>query len=388
MKIIFYYYMGGGGGLSNIILLLSSMARCNPEDTIEVVTSQVTPLDSLENVRNLRIRRFRVTGNQEVDRMIVGLFFLRKVIRESEADIIWSMNLGPYTRVTIPSVLSIHNPHQVYPWEVHRYHPGKPWHVAILRWLFRRSLRRSDAVIVQTSAMGEYVQRIPGSPQRQCVVPKAVEREEDVQPEALPPPLQTALDGGLGRTAFTFLYVATGVPHKNHVTILKSFSELARRNVKARVILTITREEINSVGWCDTSHLMEAGYIVPTDWVAKRHLRALYAACDACLMPSVLESLSSAHIEAMQWGRPQITADLRYARDICGRAALYADAENEKAWVEQIQRLMCDADLRDKLVRAGYDQMSQYPGSWDEAAEKVHRFLESVVYECRVRRKR
>ncbi len=47
--------------------------------------------------------------------------------------------------------------------------------------------------------------------------------------------------------------------------------------------------------------------------LAKSHLRAVYSACHACVMPSLLESLSSSHLEAMQWGKPQISANLPYA---------------------------------------------------------------------------
>ena len=63
-------------------------------------------------------------------------------------------------------------------------------------------------------------------------------------------------------------------------------------------------------------------------------------------MPSHLESLSSAHLEAMQWGRPQITADLPYARDLCGPAALYVPVDDWNAWRREIERLRDDEPLR------------------------------------------
>ncbi len=378
MKILFYYYMGGGGGFSNIILLLRAMARLHPEDSIEIVTSPSAPFDGLRDVPNIRIRRFRLTGLKEMDRLLLGVFCFPGIARETKADLLWSMNLGPYIKTGIPAVLSMNNPYQVCPWDVSRFHPGNPLRVALLRRFFRRSLRISDAVVVQTHLMGDYVRRIPGAPRKICVAPKSVERAIDVSPEPLPPSLQGALERGLGRGAFTFLYASTFMPHKNHVTLIRAFAELARRNVRVRVILSVEAEAILGAGWPEAADLIEKGYIVPAGWVAKPYLRALYAACDACLMPSVLESLSSAHIEAMRWGRPQITADIPYARDVCGPAALYAPADDARAWVRQIERMMNDGSLRKEMIRAGHERMNRFPASWDDASEIVHRFLEAV----------
>jgi glycosyltransferase involved in cell wall biosynthesis len=378
MKILFYYYMGGGGGLSNIILLLRTMARLHPEDSIEIVTSPLAPFDEILDVPNIRIRRFRMTGLKEIDRLLLGVFHLSRIARETKADILWSMNIGPYVKTGLPSVLSMHNPYQVCPWEITRYHPGRPWRVALLRWFFRRSLRISDAVVVQTRLMGDYVRCIRGAPREICIAPKSVERAIDVRSEPLPPFLQGALEKGLGRGTFTFLYVSTFVPHKNHVSLIRAFSELARKNVRVRVILTVEPEEILRVGCPEASGLIEKGYIVPAGWVAKPFLRSLYAACDGCLMPSVMESLSSAHIEAMKWGLPQITADVVYAHEACGPAALYVREDNVSEWVAQIERLMCDEYLRRELIHAGQSRMNLFPASWDDASEAVHRFLESV----------
>jgi glycosyltransferase involved in cell wall biosynthesis len=321
-----------------------------------------------------------VTGLKEIDRLLLGVFYLPRIAREVKADILWSINLGAYVKAGLPSVLSIINLYQVCTWKAARHYPGSPLHIALLRWFFRRSLRASDAMILETKSMENYVRSIKGAPQEICIAPKAVERDVDIQPEPLPPSLQGAFERGLGRTTFTFLYAATFMPHKNHLTLVRAFSELARRHVLVRVILTVNPEEIMEAGWPETDNLIANGYIVPVGWVAKPYLRSLYKACDACLMPSVLESLSSAHLEAMQWELPQITSNLLHARDICGPAALYADATDVQAWVEQIEKLISNASLRNELVRAGQMRMNMFPASWDEASEIVHRFLESVRY--------
>jgi glycosyltransferase involved in cell wall biosynthesis len=371
--------MGGGGGLSNLIVLLRTIARAHPEDSIEIVTSPSAQFVGVQDTPNIRIRRVSVTGVQEIDRLLLGVRLLPRFLRAGKADVLWSVNLGPYVRLTIPSVLSVNNAYQVHPWQVARYHPGSRTRVAILRWFFRRSLRLADAVIAQTRVMAEYIREIDGAPAPVYVAPKAVENEGDIQRKPLPEHVTRMLQTGLGPSAFTFLYVSTWMPHKNHLTLLKAFSELSQRNVPVRVVVTVTEQEILAAGYPRAAALLATGYVVATGWIEKGFLRALYDACDGCLMPSYLESLSSAHLEAMQWGRPQITADLPYARDLCGAAALYAPVDDWNAWAREIERLRVDERLQQQLVAAGYRQMSQYPASWAAAADTVYRVLASAT---------
>lgn len=379
LKITVYYYMGGGGALSNLIVLLRTIARDHPQDSIEIVTSPAAQFRGLEDTPNIRVRRVRVTGVQEIDRLLLGVSLLPRLLTAQKSDVLWSVNLGPYVRLNIPSVLSINNAYQIHPWTVAQYHPGSRIRVAMLRWFFRRSLRLSDAVIAQTPVMAEYVRQLDQAPARVYVAPKAVENDGDIQSEPLPERITRMLAAGLGPGAFTFLYVSTWMPHKNHVILLRAFSDLARRNVPVRLVLTVTEQEILSAGWAGSAALLASGHVVATGWIEKASLRSLYEASDACLMPSRLESLSSAHLEAMRWGRPQIVADLPYARDLCGRAAIYVPVDDWQAWAREIERLPGDEPLQRELVAAGYTQMSQYPASWTAAAETVYRVLESAT---------
>lgn len=379
MRILFQYFTGGGGGLANIILLLQAISKQFPQDHIDIVCSRSSTLNSLGTLPNIKVLSYGGNKHQEIDRVFLGFCGLNRIARERESDIIWSLNLGSYVRTHVPQVLSVNNPHQVYPWEVTRYHPDSPFNVAALRWFFRKSLRVSDGVIVQTPIMGDYVKRISGAPDHIGVVPKAVEKTQDVVPEALPADITKMLKEGLGENAFTFLYVSTYIPHKSHKTLIDAFHILATEDVKVRVIFTVGVDELIAFGGQKARRLVESGHLIPVGWTEKAYLRALYDACDACLMPSVLESLSSAHLEAMQWSKPQIAADLPYARDLCGNAALYVSAKDSVAWATQIKGFMLDNVIRIKLIEDGHARMKQFPATWAEVACKVHAFLEQTI---------
>jgi glycosyltransferase involved in cell wall biosynthesis len=379
MRILFQYLTGGGGALSNVILLLKALSKKYPQDHIDVICSKSSGLHILEDLPNVKVLSYGTGWNQEVDRLLLGFGGLKRIAKERRADIIWSLNLGPYMKTDVPQVLSVHNPHQVYPWHVTRTHPDSRLNVAGLRWFFRKSLRVSDGVIVQTPIMGEYVREISGAPNRIAVAAKSVENPEDVVSEPLPYKITNVFESGLGSQTFTFLYVATYTPHKNHIALVEAFDMLASGGYQVRVLLTVGRDELLQLGGERARALIDSGHIVPLGWTKKEYLKSLYDICDACLMPSMLESLSSAHLEAMQWGKPQITSDLPYALDLCGEAALYVSANDPSAWAERIKMLIADQDLRARLVAAGYERMKCFPATWAEASTIVHQFLEELV---------
>ncbi len=125
--------------------------------------------------------------------------------------------------------------------------------------------------------------------------------------------------------------------------------------------------------------LIESGHLLPLGWINKEQLLAVYEACDACVMPSKSEQLSSAHLEAMHWRKPQISADLPYAHDLCGDATLYADPDDPADWAAKMQTLMENPERRDRLVAAGLDRMKSFPKTWKEVARRVRTFLAEVA---------
>lgn len=378
MRIMFQYLYGGGGALSNIIMLLQAIARCYPEDSIDVVCSPDSGLNKLGTLPNVSIVHFGEERRQEWHRMRLNGYRLRSLARARKADVLWSLNLSSYIPVGIPTVLSINNPHQVYPIEVTRFHPRNAVAVRALRSLFRLALRRSDAAITQTELMKQYVGTwAPDLPIH--VIPKAVENADESKAAPLPPEIQARLAPRTAARPFTFLFVSTNSPHKNHVILIEAFDVLRRRGVDARVMLTLDDEQIEQIGRAMAKELIASGHVIPVGWVEKRYLRAFYDEADACVMPSILESLSSAHIEAMQWGKPQITADVPFAHDICGDAAIYVDAHAANAWADAVELLMNDPARRAELVRNGRVRMAMFPESWDTCARAVHDVLAETV---------
>lgn len=380
MNVLFQAYgPDRGGGIANVHLLIKAYARTVPGDSITIVCSRGAPLEDMARSPNCRVIALPNDRWKEFRRFWLNCFELKRIARREQSDVIWSLNLGPYVRTGTAQCLSIHNAYQIYPLNETRTHPGGRLRVAALRYLFRRSLDCSDGVVLNTPTMAEMLRKSQPSPPRIAIVPKAVENDDDLQSEPLPAALSSLFpDPSVGHP-FTFLYVSTFAAHKNHRIIIAALDRLQSDGIDARLAVTISPEDAIRASGEIGAGLIKTGHLLPLGWVAKKYLRSLYTACDACLMPSTLESMSSAYMEAMAWGRPQIVADLPHARDLCGPAALFSAPGDAGDWADKMRIMMQDAGVRSRLTALGVEQIRKYPAQWAQVAHMLRKFLGQVV---------
>ena len=105
-------------------------------------------------------------------------------------------------------------------------------------------------------------------------------------------------------------------------------------------------------------------------------LAAAYLSCDALLHPTLLESFSSAYLEAMHFGRPILTSDLDFAHEVCGDAAAYFDPWRADAIARALTDLRDDAARRDDLVERGRARVAHALRTWPEILRDALSVLE------------
>lgn len=380
MTVLFYYLSGSGGGFANIMLLVEIFARQQANERIIVLCDEKSALVRLGELGNVEVIQVPIRCHPEISRLRLGCFGLRRYVREIKPDVFWSVNVGSYRELGVPQVIMVNNLFQVDSWSnVAKQHPRGPVFLGVLRYFFKKSLRRCSALIVQTELMKQHVRNVSGCPAHVYVVSKAVETTRDYSFSRLSQELETMLSGDRGHAVFTFLYAADESTHKNHNVLFLAMDKIRSSDHPVRLAITLSAQEMISLGGLLAQSLMESGHLLPLGWVKKEHLHAVYEACDACVVPSLLESQSSAHLEAMQWGKPLISADLPYARDLCVDASLYVSPRDPAKWAEKMIELSTSVETRAELVSAGKRRMDTYPRSWTEVAQQVYHVLQESI---------
>ncbi|MCU4550032.1 glycosyltransferase [Acinetobacter pittii] len=378
MKILFYYFHGAGGAIENFYHLLQSLCRINKDIQLVILCDKNSKLNDLSLENNVEIIHTKIYFSQEVTRLLYNFYILRKIVQVHNPDIVWSLNVGPYFSTGKLQVLSVNNAFQVYPLEFSKFHPSNKLKVLLLRKFFRMSLSFSEIIFTQTELMASYIRKY--KKRQVSVYSKAVDKRKFILNENL-----VKADNELN-----FLYISTFSPHKNHIILIKLFQILGdlytsnpkKFNGKKPILnLSISVNEAKSI-YTDVEHLVENGFINCLGWVDNNKISYLYEFCDICLMPSFLECLSSSHLEAFAYSKPQIVSNVPYAHDLCKDAALYANPNDVDDWVKCIFELINNPNLCNELAQRGNKIFDQFPASWDEIAQSI--FDEFLIYSKRV----
>ena len=108
-----------------------------------------------------------------------------------------------------------------------------------------------------------------------------------------------------------FVYVSSGVSHKNHIRLIKAFIEVANKtDIEIKLHLTLNKEELPK-------------YIHPYNLKIEFHgtlrrdsVSELYDSCEFAIYPSLVESFGLPLIEASNYGCKVIASDLPYVHEI------------------------------------------------------------------------
>jgi glycosyltransferase involved in cell wall biosynthesis len=136
-----------------------------------------------------------------------------------------------------------------------------------------------------------------------------------------------------------FVYVADGVPHKNHRILVEAWRSLAQEGLRPSLALTLSgrdgdlRREIEQSAADSGLRITDLGQM-PHDEVL-----ALYGRSKAMIFPSSAESLGLPLIEATHMGLPILAPELDYVRDVCTPAQTF-DAASPVSIARAVKRFL------------------------------------------------
>lgn len=164
------------------------------------------------------------------------------------------------------------------------------------------------------------------------------------------------------------LYIGNLKPHKNVKTLVKAMSYV--NDVKL-VINGKPNEELDKL--INKNKLNDK--IVFIGYVDDEDLSSLYTMAEIFIYPSIYEGFGLPVLEAMSCECPTITSNKTALVEVVEDAAITVDPYDYKNLSNQINNLLIDTKLRDKLIKKGIENSQRF--SWDSMADKTYRIMNS-----------
>lgn len=305
---------------------------------------------------------------------------LQKRVQAIGADVIFSFaNIG-FDRPSRPQVVFVQQSNAFFDegipsWDILRWA-----RMRFMRQQILRGARSSHAVIVQIEAMRSRMREIaPYLDGKICVIPSGY-RTPSANP-VIRSGKKAMIDGA---SRPRLIYVSHPSEHKNHVALVQALARIIKDFPSANLLLTLERKYPPNARY--TAFVEEICQIAEQAGVEKQLLwlgilgsdevaNAL-ASSDLMVFPSLAESFGLGIVEAMAMGCPIAAADLPYAHDVAGEAAIYFEPRNAESIAESIVAILNDDEGLMRLKSAGAKRKMRF--SYERIAGEVARVLEDA----------
>ena len=168
------------------------------------------------------------------------------------------------------------------------------------------------------------------------------------------------------------LYVGNAYPHKNLDFLITSFKKVYEKKNNLRLVLVgkedyfyknikqLVEEEFSNI---QDKPVIFSGY-VPDD-----KLEIFYKKALVYVFPSLYEGFGLPPLEAMAKGCPVLSSNVSSMPEILADAALYFNPRDEQDFLNKLDLILKDRDLREKLVKVGEIRCQKF--NWWDCAFKT-----------------
>ena len=215
-------------------------------------------------------------------------------------------NLPPIFRLRGNVLLFLQNRYLVEPRSLKGFPFFHRLRITLERLWFRWGKRNVTHFIVQTPSMQRTVRQILGMPS--TVLPFSKD------PKSYTRVIYTPCD--TMKVKKSFLYVASGEPHKNHRNLMEAWALLAMKEIRPGLYLTLDKNRFSDLcGWIEDKIKKLDLNVTNLGSISAHDLEGVYKESLALIYPSDFESLGLPLIEARCAGLPILASERDYVRD-------------------------------------------------------------------------
>lgn len=169
------------------------------------------------------------------------------------------------------------------------------------------------------------------------------------------------------------LYFGSTTKYKNVDNLIRGYAKLAKA-IRAGVHLVITHgtEELHKIA--ESNGIGENVLFLP--FIPEDDKPSLYRLASAFAFLSRNEGFGLPPLEAMAAGVPVLVSNRTSLPEVVGDAALLVNPDDIDGIAWNLERLLEDNALREKLITQGYKRVRHF--SWDSAAEKLSQIIDSL----------
>jgi len=187
----------------------------------------------------------------------------------------------------------------------------------------------------------------------------------------------SGIDYNFARESNTILCLATHRPQKGIEYLVRAWPLIKAEHPEVELKIAGSGPETENlkelVASLDLTDVEFLGF------VSLERKRELMRDAYAYVLPSIIEGHPLAHMEAMASGCVVVSADTWGVRDVVKHeeTGLLAEPKSPESLARQVDRVLADRDLGERLARAGADSLEEY--SWDDAATDERAILARIA---------
>ncbi len=294
---------------------------------------------------------------------------LPRILRRHNVDLLHSPHFNIPLFSPCPVVVTIHDVIYLACKQDLPSRPGRLYYRAMMR----AAVRRADRIITDSEFSRREIQRYLHSEQVDVIYPGVDARFRPVTDSRKLDQVREKY--GAGRDYILYAGIYKG--RKNHAGLLRAFRRFLDFGGEARLVIAGPMENGEQELRYAADELKIGGRVVYTGFVEENDMPALYSAARVYACPSLYEGFGFTVLEAMACGAPVVCSAESSLPEVCGSAALYADARNADAFGHALHQAFTDESLRAHLVQKGQKNVARF--SWRNTALHTLRIYQEAV---------